>query len=93
MIFFEFLTYLILSLSLSFMWSFSEIFAPIRNFIAKIPYIRKPFLCPQCSSFWFGIITSLLYNPLFTLFGYASNIFCGLSAHLVACFLYKFYLK
>jgi hypothetical protein len=93
MIFFELLTYIVLSISVSFMWSFSEIFSPIRNFIAKIPYIRKPFLCPECSSFWMGMFTSLFYNPLFVLLGVTSYAFCGLCVHLFACFLYKIYYK
>ncbi len=93
MILFYLLTYIILSLSVSFMWSFSDIFAPVRNFIARIPYIRKPFLCPECSSFWMGILTSLFYNPLFNILGNYSYPFCGLSVHLFACFLYKIYFK
>jgi hypothetical protein len=93
MIFFELLTYVVLSISVSFMWSFSEIFSPIRNFIAKIPYVRKPFLCPECSSFWMGILTSLFYNPLFNTLGFVSYPFCGLLVHLFACFLYKIYFK
>lgn len=91
MIFFELLTYTILSLSVSFMWSFSEIFSPIRNFIAKIPYIRKPFLCPECSSFWMGVFTCFFYNPLYSLLGIVSYAFCGLVVHFFACFLYKIY--
>ena len=74
MIFFELLTYVILSLGVSFVWSFSDIFAPVRNFIAKIPYIRRPLLCPECSSFWMGIFTSLFYNPLYLLALYLSNL-------------------
>jgi hypothetical protein len=93
MIFFELITYIILGLSVSFMWSFSEIFAPVRNFIAKIPYIRRPLICPECSSFWMGIIVSLLYNPLFLILGIFSYPFCGLIVHLFACFLYKIYFK
>jgi hypothetical protein len=93
MIFFELLTYTILGLSVSFMWSFSEIFAPVRNFIAKIPYIRRPLICPECSSFWMGILVSLFYNPLFLTLGIFSYPFSGLTVHLFACFLYKIYFK
>lgn len=85
--------YIILSLSLSFVWSFSEIFSPVRNFIAKIPYIRKPLLCPECSSFWVGLATCFFYNPLFNILGYFSFPFSGLVVHLFACFLYKLYFK
>lgn len=93
MIFFELLTYVLLSLGVSFMWSFSEIFAPIRNLVARIPYIRKPLICPECSSFWMGILTSFFYNPLISTIGFVSYPFCGLVVHLFACFLYKIYFK
>jgi len=75
------------------MWSFSEVFAPIRNFVAKIPYVRKPLLCPECSSFWVGLFTCLFYNPLFVTLNYFSFPFLGLTTHLFACFLYKIYFK
>ena len=84
--------YLILSLSISFIWSFTEIFTPIRNFVAKIPYVRKPLLCPECCSFWVGLLISFLYNPLSHSIIF-SNIFLGAATHLFACFLYKIYLK
>ena len=93
MIFFETLTYIILGLSVSFMWSFSEIFRPIRNFVAKIPYIKKPLICPECSSFWMGLLVSFFYNPLLLTLGFLSYLFCGLLVHLFACFLYKIYIK
>ena len=73
------------------MWSFSDIFKPIRNFISKIAYIRRPLICPECSSFWIGLSSSFLYNPIIldiNIIG-VSNIICGLITHLVACFLYK----
>ncbi|MEY4370982.1 MAG: hypothetical protein RIQ48_698 [Pseudomonadota bacterium] len=85
--------YLLLSLSLSFIWSFADIFLPIRNLIAKIPYIRRPILCPECCSFWIGFVISFLYNPLFNDLGYLSFIFLGLINHLIACFIYKIYFK
>jgi hypothetical protein len=75
------------------MWSFAEIFKPIRNFVAKIPYIRRPLLCPECSSFWMGFGVSFFYNPLilnvlnFTPF---TNICGGLITHLIASVLYKY---
>ena len=91
MLFFEILSYLLVSLSLSFMWSFSEIFRPVRNFIARIPYIRRPLICPECSSFWVGLAASFLFNPLILVFGFLSYPICGLITHLAACFLYKKY--
>lgn len=93
MMLFDFVIYIILSLSVSFMWSFSEIFSPVRNFVARIPYIRKPLICPECSSFWIGFFVSFLYNPLFSELGILSYIFCGLAVHLFAAFLYKNYTK
>jgi len=73
------------------MYSFSEIFKPIRNKISYIPYIRRPFLCPECSSFWFGLMCSFLYNPikLDVEVPLLTNIFCGLVTHLLASFIYK----
>jgi hypothetical protein len=91
MIFFDVLYFLILGLSVSYMYSFSKIFEPVRNFVSKIPYLRRPLLCPECASFWFGFEVSFLYNPIhlnYTL-PFLTNIFCGLIVHLFACFLYK----
>lgn len=93
MIFFEFLLYILLALSVSFVWSFAEIFLPTRNFIAKLPYIRKPLLCPECCSFWIGLLVSFIYNPLFQELHIFSFFFAGLSVHLIASFLYKLYFK
>lgn len=85
------LYFICLSLSVSYMYSFSDIFKSVRNRISFIPYVRVPLQCPECSSFWFGLAVSFFYNPivldikLFLL----SNIFCGLVTHLFACFIYK----
>lgn len=84
--------FVILSLSVSYMWSFSDIFKPLRNTVAKIPFIKRPLLCPECSSFWFGFGVSFLYNPIFfTTFNFSilSNIFAGLVVHLFASIIYK----
>ena len=91
MYFFNLLYFVCLSLSVSYMYSFSEIFKPIRNKLSYIPYIRKPLSCPECSSFWFGLLVSFLYNPIFLniTVPFLTNLFCGLIAHLFACFLYK----
>ena len=85
------LYYLLLSLSVAYMYSFSDIFNIVRNKIALIPYIRVPMSCPECSSFWFGLGVSFLYNPIqFDIsVPYLSNIFCGLVTHLVAALLYR----
>jgi hypothetical protein len=73
------------------MWSYSEIFNPVRIIISRIPYIRKPLLCPECSSFWVGFFASFLYNPVILdvdIIGF-SNIICGLITHLCAFYFYK----
>jgi hypothetical protein len=91
MIFFETLYFVFVALSFSVMWSFSEIFNPIRNIISKIPYIRKPLLCPECSSFWIGFFVSFIYNPVILdikIIG-LSNIVCALIVHFFAFYFYK----
>lgn len=92
MLLFNLLYYILISLSFSYMWSFADIFIPVRNFVARIPYIRRPLLCPECSSFWVGLFVSFLYNPLILDINvlFLTNICCGLVTHLFACFLYKF---
>jgi len=59
-----FIIYLVASLGVCYAWNDTEVTVPLRNFIARIPYIRKPFLCHECSSFWFSLILSLFINPL-----------------------------
>jgi len=83
--------YLCLSLSVSYMYSFSDIFKHIRNKISFIPYIKRPLSCPECASFWFGLLVSFLYNPIVLDYNFLiiTNIFCGLITHLFASFLYK----
>jgi hypothetical protein len=71
------------------MYSFSEIFKPVRNKISYIPYVRRPLSCPECASFWFGMLVSCFYNPIVPDVLVMSNIFCGLVTHLFAAFLYK----
>lgn len=80
-----------MSISVSYMYSFSAIFKPLRNYISYIPYIRRPLSCPECSSFWFGLMISFLYNPIALDIQclLLTNIFCGLVTHLFASFLYK----
>jgi hypothetical protein len=89
---FNLIYFICLSLSVSYMWSFSDIFRPLRNTVAKIPFIKRPLLCPDCSSFWFGFGVSFLYNPIvLNYFNYilVTNIFAGLVTHLIASILYK----
>jgi len=84
------LIFLLMSLSVAYMWSHANIFSPIRNYIVKIPYIRQPLLCPECFSFWAGFGVSFFFNPLSSItYFIVSNLFCGLITHLVAATLYK----
>lgn len=72
------------------MWSFSDIFRILRNKISKFK-LATPLICPECCSFWIGLLSSLLYNPFvldFNVLG-LTNVLCGLVTHLFACFLYK----
>ena len=88
--------YLIISLAVAQMYSYSTIFIPVRNLIARIPYIRKPLLCPECSSFWMGVFTSFFFNPFlncFDQYNIISTAVCGLITHLFAVYLYKIYYK
>jgi hypothetical protein len=91
MIFFEILYFVCISLSFSVMWSYSEIFNPVRIIISRIPYIRKPLLCPECSSFWVGFFVSFFYNPVILDIEITglSNIVCALITHLFAFYFYK----
>ena len=66
---------------MSYCWSDTEITRPIRNLIAKIPYINKPLLCHECSSFWISLILSIFINPLeqltYPIFNNILSAFCG----------------
>ena len=79
--FYQFLAYLFLCLGVTYAWSDTEIARPFRNFIAKIPYIHKPLLCHECSSFWISLAVSFFINPFDLLtYSYFSNLFsafCG----------------
>jgi hypothetical protein len=79
--FYQFLAYLFVCLGVTYAWSDTEIARPFRNFIAKIPYIHKPLLCHECSSFWISLGVSFFVNPFDLLtYPYFSNLFsafCG----------------
>jgi len=82
---------------MSYCWSFSEIFVPVRNIIAyKVGKKKwsKIFLCPECNSFWVGLIVSFFINPVLPYISafnvlFISNIFCGLIVFLICSILYK----
>jgi hypothetical protein len=56
--------YLLISLGLCYSWSDTEASRPLRNLVARIPYIRTPLLCHECSSFWISLLLTLFINPL-----------------------------
>ena len=59
------LIFLLISISISQLWSNSKICGYVRRkVILKIPIVRDALLCPTCSSFWVGIFVSLFFNPL-----------------------------
>lgn len=68
--------YCIISLGLCYAWSDTDVSRPLRNIVARIPYIRSPLLCHECSSFWIGLILSYFINPIGVYCDYPiSNIF------------------
>lgn len=56
--------YLLVSLGICYAWSDTEVSVPLRNKVATIPYISKPLLCHECSSFWISLLITLFINPL-----------------------------
>lgn len=94
MILSEIITFALISVSVSQMWNFSKIFLPVRNFVARLPYIKTPLLCMECSSFWMGVFTSFFYNPFLELFDwYIAVAIAGLVTHLIASYLFRIYIK
>jgi len=90
---FSLICFLIVSLAISHAWNFSDFTQPIRKIIGKIisiSYLKKPFLCPVCSSFWIGILTSLILNPFNDVVSVSlvSNIFCGFASYLLSVIFY-----
>lgn len=86
-----FIVFLIVSVGTSHLWSHSGFFASVRNLIVKIPYIRKPLLCPECAAFWVGLSLSFVYNPIITIHAplYVSYLFCGISTYILCTYLYQ----
>lgn len=89
------IVFLLLSIGTSHLWSHSDIFSPVRNFIALKfhPFFSRLFLCPECSAFWIGIAISFCFNPLAGVLVYKvhwlSHVFCGVITYLFASLLYK----
>ena len=82
-----FIIYLFSSLALSYAWSDTEASKPLRNLVARVPYVRKPLLCHECVSFWISLGLSCLLNPLGDLTApLVSNVlsaFCGFFINMV----------
>ena len=74
----EIFCFLLICLGVTYAWTDTEVSVPFRNFIARIPYVRRPLLCHECSSFWFSLLVSVFFNPLeFYTLPFVSNIFCA----------------
>lgn len=59
-----FIAFLFACLGVTYAWSDTEVAIPFRNMVARIPYIRRPLLCHECSSFWFSLLISFFLNPI-----------------------------
>jgi hypothetical protein len=84
----EFFAYLICCLGVTYAWTDTEVATPFRNIVARIPYISRPMLCHECSSFWFALGISFLLDPLdgAVQLPFASHIldaFCGFFVNLL----------
>jgi hypothetical protein len=73
--------FLLCSLAICYAWSDTDVSVPARNLVARIPYINKPLLCHECSSFWISLGLSFLINPLeshtYPLVSNVLSAFCG----------------
>ena len=83
----NFIIYLFCCLAISYAWSDTEASKPLRNLVARLPYVRKPLLCHECVSFWISLALSCFLNPLA---GYTSPIvsnllsaFCGFFINMI----------
>lgn len=84
--------FLLICISITDLWSSSFIFSNLRNKVSRLPY-SKVLICPECFSFWIGLILSITFDPLIGYPGlshfYLSNIFCGSVTFLFARLLYS----
>ena len=80
----SFLIYLFVCLGACYAWNDTEVSVPARNFIAKFPYLSKPFLCHECSSFWISLGISFLLNPIdsYPIISNFLSAFCGFFVNL-----------
>ena len=87
--------FILIAMSISCLWNESEIFIPLRILVTKIPIIRGPLLCPECSTFWIGFALSFMWNPVLSFdigyFSYdiISNIVLASLSYLAAHIFYN----
>lgn len=74
----------LISISIIHLWNCSEFFSFIRNYIKNYFFIKKPFLCVKCNSFWFGLLLGFFINP------FNNIIFCGLYSYFISNLLCKY---
>jgi hypothetical protein len=43
-------------------WNYEAVCSRLRAWADKIPYLRKPLLCPACNAFWFGLLAVVLWK-------------------------------
>jgi hypothetical protein len=94
MVLFSVVYFVWICISLSYLWSFSEILKPCRIAALKIPLIKKPLECPECTSFWIGVLFSFLYNPIILNVNLplCSNVICGVVAYFSTSVFYRKFL-
>jgi hypothetical protein len=84
--------YLLITVGCSCLWSLSEIFIPVRNYVAKHfpnPF-KKMLLCMECSSFWIGVLSGLIFPFLLNYNIILQSIFGGIITYLFVKTLNKF---
>jgi hypothetical protein len=84
------LIFLLISISLSQLWSHSKVFSRVRGFITKIPLIRDALLCPPCASFWSALFLTLFLNPLLPILPmFIANVSISVVNYAICGILYK----
>jgi polyferredoxin len=58
----NFLIITLSALSMHRIWNYETITEKLRKVLGKIPYVRKPLLCPACNAFWFGLAAVSLWT-------------------------------
>jgi len=76
-----FVIYLMSTLGICYAWSDTEVSVPLRNYVARFPFLRKVLLCHECSSFWISLAISFFINPAegycFPIISNFLSAFCG----------------